>query len=107
VRDYEEPVGETEMAIAEIWMDVLKLERVGRHDNFFELGGHSLLAARVVNRLRTMLSIEFSVRTLFEGPTVFEIAEQVKDAAPATMPLRPSITSATFNSYTTLSAQEV
>ncbi len=107
VRDYEEPVGETETAIAEIWMDVLKLERVGRHDNFFELGGHSLLAARVVNRLRTMLSIEFSVRTLFEGPTVFEIAEHVKQAAPATMPLRPSITSATFNSYTTLSVQEV
>ena len=37
-----------EKFIADIWSEVLGLERVGAHDNFFELGGHSLLAMKVV-----------------------------------------------------------
>ena len=45
---YEEPRGEVETSLAEIWAEVLKVERVGRRDNFFDLGGHSLLVMRVV-----------------------------------------------------------
>ncbi len=43
VRDYEAPQGEIETALAQIWQELLGLERVSRHDHFFELGGHSLL----------------------------------------------------------------
>ena len=50
---YEAPQGEMEAAVAAIWAEVLKLERVGREDNFFELGGHSLLAVRVVSRVQS------------------------------------------------------
>jgi acyl-coenzyme A synthetase/AMP-(fatty) acid ligase len=47
VRGYEAPVGEMERAVAAIWAEVLKVERVGRQDNFFALGGHSMLAVTV------------------------------------------------------------
>ncbi|KPW05838.1 Syringopeptin synthetase C, partial [Pseudomonas syringae pv. atrofaciens] len=47
---YEAPEGDTEMAIARIWQDLLQLEQVGRHDHFFELGGHSLLAVKLIER---------------------------------------------------------
>ena len=72
-RGYEAPVGETETALAGIWAEVLKLERVGRHDNFFELGGHSLLAVRVIERLR-QAGLEADVRALFATPTLAELA---------------------------------
>src|SRR5262249_31605370 len=57
-RKYEAPVGEIETALAQIWSEVLKIERVGRHDNFFELGGHSLLAVRFASRLRQIVGVE-------------------------------------------------
>jgi arthrofactin-type cyclic lipopeptide synthetase C len=47
-REYAAPEGEVETALAQIWADVLQVERVGRQDHFFELGGHSLLAMRMV-----------------------------------------------------------
>ena len=62
--------------LAEIWADVLKLDRVGRHDNFFELGGHSLLAVRVIARLR-QVGLEVDVRALFATPTLAELAAEI------------------------------
>ncbi|PSL78526.1 hypothetical protein C7T35_42455, partial [Variovorax sp. WS11] len=41
---YEAPEGEIEQALAEVWQQVLGVERAGRHDNFFELGGDSILS---------------------------------------------------------------
>ncbi|HWK88508.1 MAG TPA: amino acid adenylation domain-containing protein, partial [Longimicrobium sp.] len=70
---YEAPVGETERALAEIWAEVLGLERVSRHDNFFELGGHSLLAMQVIAYMGEV-DLHVEVQALFEAPTPAELA---------------------------------
>ena len=70
---YEAPQGETERKLAEIWAEVLKLERVGRHDNFFDLGGHSLLAVRVTARMRRS-GLKVDRNALFATPTIAELA---------------------------------
>jgi aryl carrier-like protein len=72
-RAYAEPVGEVERLIADIWREVLSVERVGRQDHFFELGGHSLLAVRVVERMR-LVDLITDVRALFEIPTLTAFA---------------------------------
>lgn len=66
-RQYAEPVGPTETALAAIWAEVLGVDRVGRHDNFFALGGHSLLALRVLERMRRH-GLTADVRALFGSP---------------------------------------
>jgi hypothetical protein len=71
---YEAPQGETEVALAKIWQELLRLERVGRFDNFFELGGHSLIATRVVAWIRELFDVELSVRALFEAPRLHALA---------------------------------
>jgi amino acid adenylation domain-containing protein len=73
---YEPPVGETEVALAEIWAEVLKLEGVGRHDNFFTLGGHSLMAVTVMERMRRK-GLHTEVRALFGSPTLAQLAAAV------------------------------
>ncbi|MFZ1005656.1 MAG: amino acid adenylation domain-containing protein, partial [Candidatus Sulfotelmatobacter sp.] len=83
VRSYEEPVGEMETKLAEVWAEVLQLEKVGRHDNFFELGGHSLLAVRVVSRLQQVLSVEVAIRDLFVHPELADLARHLQGAAHA------------------------
>jgi amino acid adenylation domain-containing protein len=73
---YEAPIGATEMALARIWAEVLKLERVGREDNFFELGGHSMVAITVMDRMRRE-GMQADVRWLFMTPTLRGLAETI------------------------------
>jgi acyl carrier protein len=77
--EYVEPRTEVEELLAQIFAEVLHLERVGATDGFFELGGHSLLATQVVARLRRMLGIRMPLRALFEQPTVEALAGIVED----------------------------
>ncbi|QBR31719.1 MULTISPECIES: non-ribosomal peptide synthetase [Pseudomonas] len=75
-REYEAPQGEVEIALAQIWAEVLQVERVGRHDHFFELGGHSLLAVILIERMR-QLDLSSDVRVLFSQPTLAALAASV------------------------------
>lgn len=71
------PRSEVEHAIADVWCDLLRCERVNIHDNFFDLGGHSLLLVRVHAELRKRLGREIAVVDLFRYPTVETLARHL------------------------------
>lgn len=71
------PRSSVEKLLAEIWIEVLRINRVGIHDNFFELGGHSLLATQVIARVDEQLSVEIPLTALFEMPTIAELAKLI------------------------------
>src|SRR5690606_4866330 len=85
-REYEAPAGEVEEVLAEIWSEVLKVERVGRWDHFFELGGHSLLAVQVISRIRQVLEVEVALGDLFLHPVLAEFGEGLGTAVRADLP---------------------
>ncbi|NKY52500.1 non-ribosomal peptide synthetase [Nocardia vermiculata] len=78
---YQEPVTAVQRAVAEVFGEVLGVERVGLGDNFFELGGTSLIAGRVLTLLGERLRIRPRVQWIFAAPTVAGLAEQLIDAA--------------------------
>ncbi|MCZ8056721.1 amino acid adenylation domain-containing protein [Microcystis sp.] len=67
-----------ETQIAQIWSEVLGVERIGIKDNFFELGGHSLLATQVISRSRDLFSVELSLQNLLEYPTIANLAQIIE-----------------------------
>jgi len=84
-RQYVAPRTALEAELAQIWAQVLKLDRVGIEDNFFELGGHSLLATRVVAQIRDELRLDVPLRMLFEQPSIRELARAIDAAGPSTL----------------------
>jgi amino acid adenylation domain-containing protein len=71
------PRNRVEEVLADIWAEVLGLERVGIRDGFFALGGHSLLVTQVVSRVREAFYIDLPLRSIFEMPTVASLAVAV------------------------------
>ncbi|PVD03261.1 non-ribosomal peptide synthetase, partial [Streptomyces sp. CS014] len=69
-----------EQMVADACVEILGVDRVGVHDNFFELGGDSILSIRVAGRIQAALDIDFSVREIFDRPTVSGLAEAVETA---------------------------
>ncbi|NEP11784.1 MAG: amino acid adenylation domain-containing protein, partial [Symploca sp. SIO2C1] len=72
------PETPTEKALAEIWTEVLGIQKVGIYDNFFELGGHSLMATQVVSRIRQSLSVELPLQSLFEKTKIASLAHELE-----------------------------
>ncbi|HYH79780.1 MAG TPA: amino acid adenylation domain-containing protein [Longimicrobium sp.] len=79
-RAYEAPEGETEEALAEIWAEVLGVERIGRHDHFFDLGGHSLLATKVLVRISRETGADIALKDIFDTPVLSALAARIVQA---------------------------
>jgi len=80
---YVAPRNYQEELLVNIWIAVLKVEKIGVYDNFFELGGHSLLATQVTTRIRETFEVKIPVRSLFEYPIVSDLAEYLDLMQPA------------------------
>lgn len=72
---YITPRDETQARMAEIWQEVMGIERVGINDNFFELGGESLLGLQIISRIREHLNVPITLKSLFENPTIAALSE--------------------------------
>gem|GEM_PF-3774583 len=89
------PRDDREIAIADIWKDLLDLGAdIDIHTSFFDLGGHSLLATRLASRLRDGFDVEVPLRRLFAEPTIAALARLVGEltatAAATDGPIRPT-----------------
>ncbi|WP_410643743.1 amino acid adenylation domain-containing protein [Amycolatopsis sp. lyj-346] len=82
--------GDRERILCGLFAEVLDVPEVAPDDAFFELGGHSLLVTRLVSRMREVLGVEVSVRSVFEHPTVAGLAAVLPGCGPRRPPLVPS-----------------
>ncbi len=76
---YCEPQTSLQGALADVWAEVLEIDRVGIRDDFFALGGHSLIATRVVAWVREAVAVDLPVKALFDFPTIETLSEQVEN----------------------------
>jgi amino acid adenylation domain-containing protein len=74
---YEAPKSEVERAIAKIWLEILRVEKVGVNDNFFDLGGNSLLMVQVNHKLREIMHCDISIVEMFQNPTIKYLAKYI------------------------------
>ncbi|MEO6500828.1 MAG: non-ribosomal peptide synthetase [Jatrophihabitantaceae bacterium] len=72
--------GADELALAEIWSELLKVEHIDSDSDFFDLGGHSLLANKVVYRVREQLGVAIGLDAVFDHPTLRELAAALGQA---------------------------
>ncbi len=86
-QSYVAPCNEIESTVAMIWSEVLGVDKIDINGNFFDLGGHSLLAMRIMVRIYEELEIEVPLRSIFESPTVAEVASTIAELQRPSSPI--------------------
>lgn len=71
------PRNSVEEKLAEIWIKILGIDRVGIYDRFFDLGGHSLKVTQLMFKVKDAFQVEVSLRQFFEVPTIAGIADAI------------------------------
>ena len=79
-QEYVAPRTPSEEILANIFANVLGVQKVGIHDNFFDLGGHSLLATQVISRIRQAFAVDVPLRNLFEEPTIANLSKIIENS---------------------------
>ncbi|MEH2172813.1 alpha/beta fold hydrolase [Nostoc sp.] len=74
VGEFIPPRNVVEFQLAQIWSEVLDVDRLGIKDNFFDLGGHSLLAVRLMTKIGQKFQKNLPLATLFQSPTIEQLA---------------------------------
>jgi acyl transferase domain-containing protein/SAM-dependent methyltransferase/acyl carrier protein len=78
--DYALPQDEAEETLAEIWQELLGIDRIGVNDDFFELGGDSLIGTQLITRVKRGFGVQLSTRTVYSHPTIRSMSEAVVEA---------------------------
>ncbi len=76
---YIEPRNSEEKIVADVWKDLLKLDKVGIDDSFFDLGGHSLLLIRILGKLKSHFKKELKIIDFFQYPSIRKLVEYLTD----------------------------
>ncbi|MBA3486983.1 MAG: amino acid adenylation domain-containing protein, partial [Lysobacter sp.] len=79
-RAYSPPIGETELALAAIWQQLLDVPQVGRDDDFFALGGHSLLAVTLSVHVQERFNVDLQLKTVFQKARLEDLAQAIEAA---------------------------
>ncbi|WP_287885624.1 MULTISPECIES: type I polyketide synthase [Paracoccus] len=77
--DFVAPAPGIQAELAAIWSELLGIAQVGAADSFFDLGGHSLIAVRMFGQLRKKFGVDLPISTLFEAPTIAQLAALVEE----------------------------
>ena len=80
---YEPPRNEIETLLADLWAEVLYVDRIGIHDNFLALGGYSLAAIRLTTRINEALDLQLPVNRIFEYPTIASLSAHIEQTISA------------------------
>jgi amino acid adenylation domain-containing protein/non-ribosomal peptide synthase protein (TIGR01720 family) len=78
VMDFVPPQLPVQQRIAEVWQEIIGVDRVGLHDNFFEIGGDSILAIQIASRAEAA-GIHLAPADIFQHPTIAELADVAGD----------------------------
>ena len=89
-KEFIAPRNPTESTLAQIWAEVLNIDRVGIYDNFFDLGGDSLLTVRLLQQISARLNYELPLASLFLNPTIESLATALSTPAD-TLPRSPLV----------------
>ncbi|MEC9375345.1 MAG: non-ribosomal peptide synthase/polyketide synthase, partial [Pseudomonadota bacterium] len=77
VSEYVAPTSTLEVMLADIWQEILGVEKIGINDNFFQLGGHSIMAMKLTSKIMSKLQKRISVSVIFSSPTIAELASKI------------------------------
>ncbi|WP_281322348.1 amino acid adenylation domain-containing protein [Flavobacterium aestivum] len=82
--DFKAPISDLEKKLSDYWKEVLNSkDAISVNDNFFALGGHSLNAVKLIGLITNELSLDISLKTIFDYPTIELLANHLQKLLPS------------------------